>query len=146
VYASGLDGEPLVPVQAVTSAIFAISGLTGVALFLAQQFRLAALIPLVASWGWRACSEWLRADHRGTSRLSAYQAMAILSVIYLSVILLRVPDVSPTEPDLALAFTHLFSASIILLLQGVWLVLFLYYGRSRVTASRVSFHVLADRI
>lgn len=146
VYASGLDGEPLVPVQAVTSAVFAISGLAGVALFLAQQFRLAALIPVVASWGWRASSEWLRADHRGTSRLSPYQAMAVVSVIYLSAILLLVPGVSPTEPDLALAFARLFSAPVILLLQAVWLALFLYYGRSRVTASRLSFHVLADRI
>jgi hypothetical protein len=145
-YASGLDGVPLVPVQAVTSAVFAISGLAGVALFLAQEFRLAALIPLVASWGWRGCSEWLRADHRGTSRLSAYQGMAIVSVIYLSAILLLVPVAPSTEPDLALAFNRLFSAPMILLLQGVWIALFLYYGRSRVTASKLSFHVLADRI
>ncbi len=62
VYASGLDGEPLIPVQAITSAIFAVSGIVGVALFLAGHFRLAGLIPVIASWGWRACSEWLRAD------------------------------------------------------------------------------------
>ena len=48
-YASGLAGEPLIPVQAITSAMFAISGLVGVALFLTQQFRLAALVPVVAS-------------------------------------------------------------------------------------------------
>ena len=42
-YASGLAGEPLIPVQAITSAIFAVSGIVGVTLFLAQQFRLASL-------------------------------------------------------------------------------------------------------
>jgi hypothetical protein len=145
-YASGLDGEPLIPVQAVTSAIFAVAGLAGVALFLGQQFRLAALLPLIASWGWRACSEWLRADHRGTSRISAYQVMAIVSMIYLGVVLLLMPKVLPIAPDLFLAFTQFFSAPVILALQTLWVVLFLYYGRSRVTASTLSFHVVADRI
>jgi hypothetical protein len=145
-YASGLDGEPLLPVQAVTSAIFAVAGLAGVALFLGQQFRLAALLPLIASWGWRACSEWLRADHRGTSRISAYQVLAIVSMIYLGVVLLLMPKVLPIAPDLFLAFTQFFSAPVILALQTLWVVLFLYYGRSRVTASTLSFHVVADRI
>ena len=34
----------------------------------------------------------------------------------------------------------------ILVLQLLWVALFLYYGRSRVTASTLSFHVVADRI
>ena len=97
-YASGLAGEPLIPVQAITSAIFAVSGLVGVALFLTQQFRLAALIPVIASWGWRACSKWLRADYRGTSRISVYQMMAIVSVIYLSVFVLLMPSPRRSRP------------------------------------------------
>ncbi|MGB8889536.1 MAG: hypothetical protein WCC87_22625 [Candidatus Korobacteraceae bacterium] len=145
-YASGLDGEPLIPVQAVTSAVFAVSGLAGVALFLGQQFRLAALIPLIASWGWRAGSEWLRADYRGASRISAYQVMAIVSVIYLTVVVLLMPAASPVAPDLATAFAQVFSVPVILALQLFWVALFLYYGRSRVTASTLSFHVVADRI
>jgi hypothetical protein len=145
-YASGLDGEPLIPVQAVTSAVFAVAGLAGVALFLAQQFRLAALLPLIASWGWRAGSEWLRADHRGASRISAYQGMAIVSMIYLSIVLLLMPVASPIAPDLAAAFVQVFSVPVILALQTFWAALFLYYGRSRVTTSTLSFHVVADRI
>jgi hypothetical protein len=34
----------------------------------------------------------------------------------------------------------------ILALQILWAALFLYYGRSRVTASTVSFHVVAGNI
>jgi hypothetical protein len=45
-YASGFAGEPLLPVQAVTSAIFATSGIVGVALFLGGYYRLAAILPL----------------------------------------------------------------------------------------------------
>jgi hypothetical protein len=145
-YASGLDGEPLIPVQAVTSAVFAMSGLVGIALFLLGQFRPAALIPLIASWGWRACSEWLRADHRGASRISAYQVMAILSVIYLSIIFLLMPVPSVAAPDLGVAFAQLVSVPVILVLQTLWLALFAYYGRSRVTASTLSFHLMGDRI
>lgn len=145
-YASGLAGEPLIPVQAITSAIFAIAGLVGVALFLTQRFRLAALIPVTATWGWRACSEWLRADYRGTSRISIYQLMAIVSVIYLGAFVLLMPITVPLLPDLSAGFAQVTSASVILLLQLVWVALFLYYGRSRVTASTLSFHVVADRI
>jgi hypothetical protein len=145
-YASGLAGEPLIPVQAITSVVFAISGIVGVGLFLAHKFRLAALVPVLVSWGWRACSESLRADYRGTSRISAYQVMAIVSVGYLGIFLLLTPPGTTVIPDLATGFAQVCSAPVILLVQFFWVGLFLYYGRSRVTASTVSFHVVADRI
>ncbi len=145
-YASGLAGEPLIPVQAITSVVFASSGIVGVGLFLAQQFRLAALIPVLVSWGWRACSECLRADYRGTSRISAYQMMAIFSAAYLGIFLLLTPSGATVNPDLAAGFARISSAAVVLLVQLFWICLFLYYGRSSVTASRVSFHVVADRI
>lgn len=145
-YASGLAGEPLIPVQAITSAVLAVAGLAGIAFFLTQQFRLAALIPAIASWGWRACSEWLRADYRGASRISVYQLMAIVAVIYLAAFLRLVPAAAPYAPSLDAGFAQMTSASVILLLQLLWVGLFLYYGRSRVTASTLSFHVVADRI
>lgn len=144
-YASGLAGEPLIPVQAITSAIFAISGLAGVALFLTRQFRLAAFVPVIATWGWRACSEWLRADYRGRSRISVYQLMAIVAVIYLGAFILLVPITVTVVPDLSAGFRQVTSSAVILMLQVVWIALFLYYGRSRVTASTLSFHVVADR-
>lgn len=145
VYASGLDGEPLIPVQALTSAIFAVSGIVGLALFLAGHFRLAGLIPVVASWGWRACSEWLRADHRGASKISAYQMMAIFSVLYLGAFVSLTPAGTAVMPDLSAAFAQIASARPIVALQLFWVGLFLYYGRSRVTDSRLSFHVVTER-
>ncbi len=146
VYASGLDGEPLIPVQAITSAIFAVSGIVGVASFLAGHFRLAALIPVVATWGWRACSELLRADYRGASKISVYQRMAMFSVAYLSAFLLLTPAGAAVVPDLSAGLSQITSAPAIIALQLFWVALFLYYGRSRVTDSRLSFHVVAERI
>ena len=145
-YASGLAGEPLIPVQAITSTLLAASGIVGVALFLAQQFRLAALIPVLVSWGWRACAEWMRADYRGTSRISMYQMMAVVSAAYFGAFLAFVPAAGPVTPDLATGFSEIFSAPVVLLVQFLWIALFLYYGRSRVTESTLSFHVVADRI
>jgi prolipoprotein diacylglyceryltransferase len=145
-YASGLAGEPLIPVQAITSAIFAASGLAGVALFLGGNFRLAGLIPIIATWGWRAFSECLRADHRGSGRISAYQWMAIIAIVYLSVLVLLISQPASLVPQLPAGFAQLGSAPVILLLQLMWIALFLFYGRSRVTDSTLSFHVLADRI
>ena len=144
-YASGLAEEPLVPVQAITSIVFAAAGLAGLGLFLAGDWRLAAVIPALATWGWRAASEALRADHRGDARVSAYQLMALIAIAYLTLMLMLIPSEGPT-PNLAAGLAQVASAGVIVLLQACWLGLFLFYGRSRVTGSVVSFHVLAERI
>jgi hypothetical protein len=145
-YASGLSGEPLIPVQAISSSVLAISGLAGCALFLDGKFRLAALIPSLAVWSWRASSEWLRADYRGNSRISAYQVMAIFAAIYSTVVLLLMPAGATPLPSVAAALSHLIAVPMLLGIQGLWLALFLYYGKSRVTASTLRFHVVAENI
>lgn len=145
-YASGLSGEQLVPVQAISSAVFAISGLAGCALFLTKNFRMAALVPCLAVWCWRASSEWLRADHRGHSRISAYQVMAIFAAAYSTAFLLLLPSVGTGAPNIATAFARMSAAPVFFGLQVLWVALFLYYGRSRVTASTLSFHLVAEKI
>ena len=72
--------------------------------------------------------------------------MAIISVIYLGAFVLLMPITVPIVPGLSAGFAQVTSASVILLLQLAWIALFLYYGRSRVTASTLSFHVVANRI
>src|ERR1035441_1631714 len=89
-YASGLAEEPLIPVQAITSIVFALAGLAGLGWFLAGSWRMAAIVPVIATWGWRAVSEGLRADHRGNSRISAYQVMALIAMAYLTLMLLEI--------------------------------------------------------
>ena len=144
-YASGFAEEPLIPVQPITSIVFALAGLIGLGAFLAGHFRLAAILPAVATWGWRAVSESLRADYRGASRISAYQVMAFIAVAYLVLILGLLPNEGPL-PSLLAGLTQATSTLVVILLQVCWVLLFLYYGRSRVTASTVSFHVVRGRI
>jgi len=144
-YASGLAEEPLVPVQTVTAAIFSMSGLIGLGLFLGGHFRLAGMVPALATWGWRAVSELLRADHRGNTRLSVYLAMALIAMAYLAVMMTLLPG-GGTVPNLEAGLAKLVSTGVIVMLQGMWVGLFLYYGRSRVTGSVVSFHVVVERV
>jgi hypothetical protein len=144
-YASGLAEEPLIPVQPITSIVFALAGLIGMGTFLAGHFRLASILPVVAIWGWRAVSETLRADYRGASHISAYQVMALIAVAYLVLILLLLPNEGPL-PSLLVGLTQATSTLVVILLQVCWALLFLYYGRSRVTASTVSFHVVQEQI
>jgi hypothetical protein len=144
-YASGLAEEPLVPVQAITSIVFTLAGLVGLGLFLAGRWRLAAIIPALATWGWRVLSETLRADHRGNARISAYQWMALIAMAYLVLMLTVIPSEGPA-PNLAPGLAQVTSAGAIVILQMLWIGLFLFYGRSRVTGSVVSFHVVAERV
>jgi hypothetical protein len=143
-YASGLAGEPLVPVQALTSLLLALAGLAGIALFLAQMWRAAALVPIVVTWGWRVFSESLRADFRGGGRISSYQIMGVVALVYSLLFISMMPSGGPA-PNLVVAFSHAITVPVIASLQLFWIALFLYYGRSRVTASTVTFHVLADQ-
>ncbi len=106
---------------------------------------LARMVPVVATWGWRSLSEMLRADHRGNSRISAYQVMALIAMAYLVVMLSVIPN-EGLAPNLALGLAQLTSAGVIVLLQASRVGLFLFYGRSRVTVSVVSFHVVAERV
>ena len=143
-YASSLQDEPLVPVQALTSVVFSLSGLAGLTFFVVQYWRLAVLVPVIGTWGWRAIAEKLRADHRGHARFSVYQGMSFIALAYLATATLLMPASGPV-PDLALGLSELAKLPVVLVLQILWVFLFLFYGRSQVTASVLSFHVVTER-
>jgi len=48
-------------------------------------------------------------------------------------------------PDIAFGLAEMANVGVILVLQCLWVLLFLFYGRSQVTASVVSFHVVMER-
>lgn len=144
-YASGLADEPLVPVQTITAVVFTAAGLIGLGLFLAGHFRLASIVPALATWGWRATSETLRADYRGSSRISVYLVMALIAMAYLTLMITALSCGGPM-PNLEAGLATLASAGTIVMLQALWVGLFLFYGRSKVTDSVVSFHVVRERV
>jgi hypothetical protein len=145
-YASGLEGRRVVPVQAMSAVLLCGLGLIGLLLFLQGGHRAAFLIPLAGSQVWRFASEFLRADHRGGGRLSAYQKGALLALPYAAALALLSPEAGGLGAEaLARGLAALWNPAVLLGLQLVGLAIFLYTGRSRVTASTLRFHVVPGR-
>ena len=149
-YEGDLEGEPLAPVQAMTAVFYTIAGLAGLWFFLQGWFHVALLCPLVVTQGWRALSEVLRADFRGSAKFTAYQKMALVVLAY-GVALTTIHWILDTTPALptpsaTLGLESLWRAEVVLLTQGLWLAILLYLGRSKVTRSTIYFEVLPDRV
>jgi hypothetical protein len=145
-YEHGLDGRKVIPIQAVTAALNVTVGLVGTLLFLKSLYPAAFLLVMVGSQGWRALSEFLRADYRGEGTLSAYQKMALFSIPYSLVVLSVVPSASSIAPDLKFGLSSLWDPATILFLQLLGVAVFWYTGHSKVTASEVSLYLMKDKV
>ncbi|APG28676.1 prolipoprotein diacylglyceryl transferase [Syntrophotalea acetylenivorans] len=145
-YASGLDGESVVPIQAVTALLYCTTGLLAAALYLHGLFAAAFLVAALVTQAWRVVSEMWRADYRGGRRLSAYQVMGLLLLPYTLLLVWLFPSSLPGVPDMSAGFQSLWHPAVVLALQVGWLTMFLFLGRSQVTGAQLSFYVHQDRI
>jgi prolipoprotein diacylglyceryltransferase len=144
-FADGLDGEPVVPVQAVTAILYCAAAAVGLALFFGQCYRASFLEVVVVTQLWRFFSEFLRADYRGAGRISKYQTMSLVAAgAAVPFALLCPPSVAAV--DILAGLQSLWRPGVLVFLQALWLFAFLYTGRSQVTGARIHFHVLQDRI
>ncbi len=146
-YADRLDGEKVVPVQAITSVLYVGTGLVGMLLFLQSRTGMAFALCITVTQVWRCISEVLRADYRGGGRISSYQVMAAFSAVYSMLVPLFVTHsaIAP-EPDLVKGLITLWDPGVLLFLEVLWGSVFLFTGCSTVTGSTLSFHVHKDRI
>ena len=145
-YADGLDGVPVVPIQAITSVLFILVALSGTYLFLQGRPVPAFLVTLMVTQLWRLASEFLRADYRGGRRISAYQWMSVLAIGYGLLISVCFGASGRGQADIVSGLVSLWNPVIIIFFQILWLALFFYAGRSMVTGSRISVYVVEDRI
>ena len=99
-YASDLDGQKVVPIQALASVLYVGTALVSIMLFMHSMFMAAWVISVVVTQGWRAFSETLRADFRGDGIISAYQVMAIIAAAYIPLMAILLPQGSIESPDL----------------------------------------------
>ena len=141
VYEGHLSGVKLIPIQGVTSIIYTSTSLVGCFLFFQGSYRSAFVLCLLVSQIWRVISEMFRADFRGFSSVSAYQKMGLASIVYATVLCLVTPIPALPLPDIGMGVRHLFNPLLILGLKGLWLALFLHFGRSMVTGATISFEV-----
>jgi hypothetical protein len=136
----------VLPVQGLTAVLYVGCGLAGIALYLHSRCAAAFVVTMAVTQGWRIASEALRADYRGGGKISAYQVMGLLAILYGGVALFLAPAVPMPQPDIAAGAATLWHPEALLFLQGLWVTIFLYTGRSTVTGATLSFHVHRDRI
>jgi len=145
-YASAMDGKQVIPVQAVTAVIYLCTGLVSLLLFLYGKFTPAFVLAMAVTQGWRVLSETLRADHRGEGKSSVYQIMALLAILLAPVLgILTRAELLP-KPELLAGLEIVWHPVTVILLQALWVVIFVMFGKSMVTSSEISFHLRADRI
>jgi hypothetical protein len=145
-YAGGLEAIEVIPVQAITAIFYTTCGLIAAWMFLSSHHTSAFLLATIATQGWRSISETLRADYRGEGNVSAYQIMGIVGVVYAAVAAYFLVHEPIGVPDLSAGLIGLWNPALILFLQGIWITIFLYTGRSTVTGAMLTFHVHRDRI
>ena len=144
-FASGLEGVPVVPVQAMTASLHACIALAGLWLFFEGLYGWAVTWTLLTSQVWRVYSETFRADYRGSSQITAYQIMASIAVGVGAIAPFVLPDHAGLDASLRNGLKVLWQPLALLSLQGVWLALFLFMGRSTQTGALLQFHVYEDR-
>ena len=142
-YADQLDGVAVVPIQAMTAVLYCFTALVSLYLYLKSFLTAAFLLALGVSQLWRFASEFLRADHRGRGKISAYQWMSLVAVAYGLALayggaLSAVPEVTIRIADGLQVF---WNPLMLLCIQALWLAAFLYTGRSEVTGATIEFHV-----
>jgi Prolipoprotein diacylglyceryl transferase len=145
-YAGGMEAIEVIPIQAITAVFYTVCGLVAAGMYLSSHHTGAFLLATISTQGWRSFSETLRADYRGEGTISAYQIMGIIGVAYAIAAAYFLADESAVLPDLSAGLKGLWNPALILFLQGIWILIFLYTGRSTVTGAKLSFHVHQDRI
>ena len=145
-YASGMEGTRVVPVQALTSILYVTVSLLSTLLFLKSRYVLAFVLTIIVTQGWRTISETLRADHRGWGKITAYQIMGILAIIYSIGLAVTLDNGKFVAAYLLSGISALWQPEVVIFLQALWVVVFVFFGKSMVTGAEISFHLYEDRI
>ena len=141
-YDGGLEGEKLMPIQAVTCVLYTATALFSTHLFLQGHYAAAFLLSLIVSQLWRFLSETMRADFRGFGRISVYQKMSLAALPYAGAIAFFVPAAMLPPPSITQGLGIFIQPIPMISMQLLWLTVFLIFGRSTATSSTLSFHVV----
>lgn len=145
-YEGGFDEVPLVPVQAMTSALYCIAGLLSTYLFLNGHYRLSFLTAVVITQAWRFISEFLRSDHRGQGRLSIYQLMSMAMIAYAICVISFFHPATVTPQPVVVGLRSIATLPFFISIETLWIVVFLFVGKSKVTGSDILLYVRRDSI
>ena len=145
-YAHQMNGEAVIPIQGITSVIYASTGVVGIYLFINGYHTAAFLLTMIVTQVWRLISEIFRADYRGEGKISAYQVMGGISVLYVIGIAFLFPISTVPVSDVAVGLKLFWNPGVILFLELLGLATFIYTGRSQVTGATMTFNVHTHKI
>lgn len=145
-YENRLDGQKVVPIQAMTSCVYVVTGLIATLLFLNNLYWVSLALVTAVTQVWRILSETLRADYRGPGNITVYQYMSLACVGFVLAIIVALEASPAPLANIDAGLSSLWDPSVILFIQFVGLASFVYTGRSMVTGSTISFHVVIDKI
>lgn len=146
-YESNLCGIPLVPIQAITGVIYSLGTVVGTHCFLTSHFTVALLFTVALTQLWRIISETMRADFRGFGKISTYQKMGFVGVVYMVIIVFLLPVISTNiNPVIANGIAALWQPSTIIILQLLWVLFFVVFGKSTISTSILQFGLIRKNI
>lgn len=145
-YAHQLNGQAVIPIQGITSVIYAATGVAGIYLFVNGYHTAAFLLTMIVTQVWRLVSEFFRADFRGEGKISAYQVMGGISVVYVLGITLFFPINTVPVSNVADGLKLFWNPGVILFLEILGLITFIFTGRSQVTGATMTFNVHTHKI
>lgn len=146
VYAHQLEGQKVVPIQALTAVLYTGTGLLSLYFFLKGHAPAAFMMTLIITQGWRFLSEFLRADHRGQDRISAYQIMTLAATGYAFIMMPLLADAGSAMPNLSAGLISLWDPGLIIFSAVLWFAAFLYTGKSNVTCSSINIRIVEKNI
>ena len=146
-YEGGIEGEKTVPVQTTAVIFFNSTALFSTILFLNRFFISSFLLSVISAQLFRFLSEFLRSDFRGDRKVTVYQIFSIIIICYSIVVacLLNSGGITP-QINLEQGLSTFYNFWTLILLQTIFWITFMYTGISKVTYSRITFHVDKGRI
>ncbi len=145
-YERNLEAIPLIPIQALTAVVSVSAGVISVWLFLQGRMVAAFLVTVLVTQSWRFGSEYVRADYRGDRAISWYQLLSLVGLVYAGILACWLTDAPSGSPDVLRGIRALWEPGTILCLQLLWVGMFVFTGRSRVTGATLSMHVVEGQI
>jgi hypothetical protein len=88
-------------------------------MFLNGNYAPAFVASMAVTQGWRALSEILRADYRRDGKITGYQVMGILAIVFATAITVLMPTKRGVAPYLPSGIEAIWHPEVLLLLQ-VW--------------------------
>lgn len=140
-YAQQLEGRAVIPIQALTAMLYTGTGLLCLYLFFKGLALPALIMTLLVTQVWRFMSEFLRADYRGQNRISAYQIMTLLAISYTIILVPFISKADHAAPNLLPGLLSLWNPGLIIFLAVLWVIVFIYTGKSDVTCSSIDIHI-----